>query len=118
MTRDKYLQEVQTLETFFLTYCEDMHSDTAKSECRFELFNGGVDEGELRLMLCEECSGLLSYAIERLNRCELDPKPRCRKCPSRCYDKNQWKAMARMMRYSGIKLGVLKLRKFLTFDKG
>jgi hypothetical protein len=60
---------------------------------------------------------LIDYSIQRLQNCEHDPKPRCRKCPEPCYDKLQWKKVAKVMRYSGIKLGLLNIKNIFTFNR-
>ncbi|NLM99553.1 MAG: hypothetical protein GX170_05965, partial [Campylobacteraceae bacterium] len=40
-----------------------------------------------------------------------EEKPSCRKCPNPCYEKDRWKLLAKIMKYSGMKLGLLKIRK-------
>ena len=71
------------------------------------------------LTLCDECNSLFSKAIKHLQECPHDPKPRCRKCPNPCYEKEEWKNIAKIMKYSGMKLGVgkvgTKLKKLIGF---
>jgi len=89
MTEEKLREQIDLLASFSTTYCHSKH---------------GFTDG-----LCPECQALYDYALDRLKACPHDPKPRCRHCPAPCYEKKQWKAMATMMRYSGIKLGLLKI---------
>ena len=51
--------------------------------------------------LCPDCSDLLAYAEERLQRCPHDPKPKCKRCPTHCYKPKQRARIREIMRYSG-----------------
>jgi hypothetical protein len=52
--------------------------------------------------LCEECSELLAYAMERLDRCPYgDGKPTCRQCPIHCYKPDMRERITAVMRYAG-----------------
>jgi hypothetical protein len=114
MTAKKFKSEVETLQKFFQIYCYEKHKEQFEKE-----YN--VHYKDLNLIFkanfCNKCHSLLSYAIERLQECPHDPKPRCRKCKNPCYEKDKYKQMAKMMRFSGMKLGVnkavQKLKKFL-----
>ncbi|CUU69450.1 Nitrous oxide-stimulated promoter [Campylobacter hyointestinalis subsp. hyointestinalis] len=52
------------------------------------------------------------YANERLQNCPHGEKPKCRKCPHICYDKNELKYVVKIMKSSGMKLGLNKLKSF------
>jgi hypothetical protein len=54
----------------------------------------------------------------KLQNCPHEIKPRCRKCPTPCYEKQEWKNIARIMKYSAIKLslGKIKSRVFNIFN--
>ncbi len=110
MTNEKFETEVNTLVKFFSLYCKDKHQNQI---CKNYSINYNDLHLKKELCLCDECHKLFSYAIEKLQACPNDPKPRCRKCPNPCYDKNEWKKMARMMRYSGMKLGLLSAKRKL-----
>ena len=105
MTIEKFKSEVETLKKFFQIYCKEKHKGQFEKE-----YN--VHYKDLNLTfnanLCENCHSLLSYAIERLQECPHNPKPRCRKCENPCYEKDKYKQMAKMMRFSGMKLGLTK----------
>lgn len=52
--------------------------------------------------LCAECSGLLDYAFERIDRCPHgSDKPRCDRCTTHCYKPEMRESIRTVMRYSG-----------------
>ncbi len=108
MTFEKFESEVKTLEKFFPIYCNDKHTNQIEKEYIVPFDDKKI---EFKITLCEDCHELLRYAINRLQECPNDPKPRCRKCPNPCYEKDKFKQMAKMMRYSGMKLGLTKAAK-------
>jgi hypothetical protein len=110
MTKEKFKNEIETLKKFFEIYCRDKHQNRTEKKYEIEYKNEFFD---FSVSLCEDCHNLLSYAIERLKECPRDPKPRCRNCPEPCYEKDKYKQMAKIMRYSGMKLGLTKAAKRL-----
>lgn len=111
MQTQKFITEVNTLKTFYELYCNDKHQNQISRHISLQYDLENID---FDFHLCDECTSLLEYSIQRLQECPHDPKPRCRKCPNPCYDKPQWKQNAKLMRYSGIKLGLIKLKKIFT----
>ena len=109
MTNEKFINEVNTLKKFFTVYCQNKHIHQHKYIKSIDYKNQTF---EIQLELCEECTKLITYSIERLQGCPHEIKPRCRKCPNPCYEKKQWKRLAKLMRYSGMKLGILKIKSF------
>jgi len=109
MTIEKFTGEVQTLKKFFELYCDDHHKDQT-DHCKKLIYND--QEVYTELHLCSSCIDLIDYSLQRLKECPHDPKPRCRTCPNPCYEKDEWKKVAKLMRYSGIQLGLLKIKKF------
>jgi len=108
MTFEKFETEIKTLAKFFPIYCNDKHTNQYKKTYKIQYSDKEI---EFNVSLCDECHSLLEYAITRLQECPNDPKPRCRKCPNPCYEKDKYKQMAKMMRYSGMKLGLTKAAK-------
>ncbi|MHC1697467.1 MAG: nitrous oxide-stimulated promoter family protein [Geobacteraceae bacterium] len=52
--------------------------------------------------LCEECQALLSYALERIDRCPYqEGKPVCSACPIHCYAPAMREKVRQVMRYAG-----------------
>ena len=113
MTNEKFIGEVQTLERFFTKFCHDKHTNIKTFPTKITYKNISY---ELDLELCDECYELINYSFDRLQECPHEEKPRCRQCPNQCYEKKQWKALAKLMRYSGFQFGLTKIRKL--FKKG
>jgi len=114
MTPEKLHTDSQTLHKFIQLNCSKKHHDVSKKEGVFEVSFQETALCELPYHLCEECETLLFYSYGRLKNCPHDDKPSCRKCPNPCYDKPMWKKMAKVMMYSGMQLGLTKIRKFFT----
>jgi len=112
MTYEKFENEINTLKKFFEIYCLDKHKDRTihngiyKIPYRDKVFR-------LELNLCDECNNLFANSIKKLQNCPHEEKPRCRKCPTPCYEKSEWKKVAKIMRYSGIKLGLSRIKTIL-----
>jgi len=113
MTLEKFQTDVETLEKFFTLYCREKHQQRYEYSHKLTYKN---EEIQKTLYLCKECHELISYSFERLMECPHEIKPRCRNCPNPCYEKKQWKALAKLMRYSGIRLGVLKVKNFFKLN--
>lgn len=114
MREEKFQSEIKTLDKFFTKYCEDKHSERFSKEYYLK-----YKECELSfsIYLCKDCHELITYSFEKLSQCPHEIKPRCRKCPSPCYEKPQWKKLAKLMRYSGFQFGLLKVKKFIVNRK-
>jgi hypothetical protein len=107
MTEEKFYSEVATLEKFFSIYCENKHCDQYEKEYILEYKNSSQT---YTLNLCKECHKLINYSFTRLLECPHEIKPRCRKCPQPCYEKKEWKQLAKLMRYSGFQFGLIKIK--------
>ena len=114
MTTEKYKQEVATLKKFFEFYCSKKHQH--QNNFTQHLFYNNEDI-EVSLCLCDECKELIEYSFDRLTQCPHDPKPRCRTCKAPCYEKSKWKQVAKLMRYSGMHLGLLKVKNIFKLHK-
>lgn len=112
MTNTKFKSEVDTLKEFFEYYCKHNHKEK-------NLFIKSIDYKDncyiYEFQLCSECIEDISYSINRLENCIHEDKPRCRKCPSPCYDKIMWKKIAKVMRYSGIMHKVDSIKDLFRF---
>ncbi|MBT4708384.1 MAG: hypothetical protein HOB77_06245 [Campylobacteraceae bacterium] len=114
MTNEKFIGEVQTLENFFTVYCKGKYH----IQChQFETLEYKGVKYDIELNLCKDCYSLINYSFDRLKECPHDIKPRCRTCPSPCYEKKEWKKLARLMAFSGLKLGLTKIKKFFKINK-
>ncbi len=108
MTQEKYQIEFQTLKKFFEKFCQDKHNNQQKTTKNLSYKD---TEYILNLKLCQDCDELIEYSLDRLNQCPHETKPRCRTCDEPCYKPDQWKKVAKLMRYSGIRLGLIKIKK-------
>ncbi|WP_321470439.1 nitrous oxide-stimulated promoter family protein [Halarcobacter sp.] len=108
MTKEKFNTEIKTLSKFFETYCNCNHNKQfeIKNTIKYKEKNFNIN-----VNLCDECQTLFYYSINKLKNCPHEEKPRCRKCPNPCYDKKEWKALSKVMRSSGLKLGLIKIKK-------
>ncbi|WP_331775745.1 nitrous oxide-stimulated promoter family protein [Sulfurospirillum sp. 1612] len=111
MKTEKFENDVRVVHKFIQLYCDNNHADHDKKDGQLILFYHDTDLGVVDYHLCETCEKTLKYSHQRLIECPHDEKPRCRKCPNPCYEKSEWKALAKIMRYSGMQLGLLKIRK-------
>ena len=117
MTNEKFIEQNTTVLKFIQIYCDDKHSDLPKFSEILSLNYHGASLGEHKFSLCESCKNLLFYANARLNECKHEIKPKCRACPSPCYEKNEWRQMAKIMRSSGMKLGLIKIKNKILGNK-
>jgi len=110
MTDEKFEIEIDTLKKFFSKYCNDKHKDQKIKDFSFK-YND--KEYNFSCLLCDDCEKLISYSFDRLKSCPHKVKPRCRKCPNPCYEKTEWKKLAKVMKYSAIQFGLSRIKKFL-----
>lgn len=89
-TRDdgRKAREAEVLRTFVGVYCAGNHPAEAR---------GGATEA-----LCPDCAELLAYALGRLERCPMDPKPKCKDCPVHCYKPDMRAKIREVMKHSGM----------------
>lgn len=117
MTEEKFILDSETVLKFIQCYCDSEHFKAQKNKDSIKLnYNNKDLNEEIHYHLCEKCEETLHYSYIKLQECPHDEKPSCRKCPKACYDKIEWKLIANIMRYSGLRLGILKIRKKL-FDR-
>ncbi len=111
MTTEKFEKDARTVHKFIQLYCDQKHKDREKTEDFIELKYNSKELGKLEYKLCKECERTLKISYANLLSCPHDEKPSCRKCPAPCYDKADWKKLAKIMKYSGMQMGLLKIRK-------
>lgn len=113
MTIEKFRSEIKILEKFFYRYCEDKHIN---QELKLYNFKYKDESFQTNISLCKDCQNLINYSFEKLNLCPHEEKPRCRKCPNPCYEKNEWKKLAKIMIYSSFIFNVSNLKnKLINF---
>ena len=63
------------------------------------------NHGKQSQKLCPQCSQLLEYALDRLEKCpHKDSKPPCSKCEIHCYKPEMREKITEVMTYSGPKM--------------
>ncbi|MGB5793340.1 nitrous oxide-stimulated promoter family protein [Poseidonibacter sp.] len=107
MKNEKFKTELEILDKFISTFCSSKHS--TQKDCTIDVVYK-KEKYTIKTDLCSSCQEILNYSIQRLLVCPHEEKPRCRKCPNPCYEKQQWKNLAKIMRYSGFKLGFLRIK--------
>lgn len=107
MLHEKFEIEINTLKKFFEYYCCDKHKE---QNIKNHLLKYKDKEFTIELYLCKECNEAINYSFERLLFCPHENKPRCRKCPTPCYEKTRWKNIAKVMIYSAMKLSLSKMK--------
>ncbi len=113
MKKEKLILDTQNLQRFIQFHCEREHNDVPKKEGTLQVHWEEKPLCVISYHVCAECEALLTYGYNRLQNCPHEPKPSCRKCPKPCYEKPVWKKMAHIMMYSGMRLGLSKVRKTL-----
>lgn len=113
MQDKKFISEVQTLLKFIQLYCDDKH-DEKKESVSLEVPYKGRNLLHVNFDLCLTCKETFLYCIQRLQECPYEEKPKCRTCKTPCYERPKWKELAKIMRHSGMKLGLLKIKKLFS----
>lgn len=107
MTSEKFETETKTLKTFFELYCKDKHQNQINKKFSLKYKDESFN---MELCLCGECHNAINYSFERLQNCPHEIKPKCRTCPTPCYEKPRWKNVAKIMIYSAMKLSLSKMK--------
>ncbi len=118
MTTEKFEKDARTVHKFIQLYCDQKHKNAQKIEGFIELNYKNKVLGEIQYNLCNECEKTLKISYNNLLNCPHNEKPSCRKCPAPCYEKTDWKKVASIMKYSGMQMGLLKIRKLFKIGKG
>lgn len=111
MKTEKFENDTRIVHKFIQLYCDKNHTEAAKDRRELLLSYHDANLGKIEYNLCETCEQTLLYSHQRLLKCPHDEKPKCRKCQNPCYEKTQWKTLAKIMRYSGMQMGLLRVKK-------
>ena len=110
MTQDKFIHDSETVLKFIQFYCDNKHLDIGKEDGKFKLVYKDKDlNQDLCYQLCQECKHSLHYSYVKLQECPQVEKPSCRKCKEPCYEKKEWKNSAKIMKFSGMRMGLIKI---------
>ena len=112
MRDEKFIYDTRTALKFIQIYCDNEHKEAKKEKGLESLV---YKEKKLNInvayYLCSECKKTFLLCYHKLQECPWEEKPNCRKCPKPCYERADWKHVAKIMKYSGMKLGLTKLKK-------
>ncbi len=108
MTIEKFESEIEVLQRFCEYYCKEKHTGLNQNPITVKYKNKEFNQV---LNLCDTCLDTILYSYEKLQSCPHEEKPRCRKCPKPCYERQRWKNMVTIMKFSAINLGLSKLKK-------
>ncbi len=79
-------REKKTIKAMIVIFCREQHGTKAGN-------------------LCNECTTLMEYANQKLNKCKFqDQKPTCARCPIHCYRPDMRVKVKEVMRFSGPKM--------------
>jgi hypothetical protein len=100
----KKAKELKVLAGFVGIFCRENHAGLTRSD--FPIRDPGLNGvlGRRPPVLCDECRKLLDHGIAKLLLCTYDPKPVCKKCPTRCYAPGYRQRIRQVMRFSGLYL--------------
>jgi hypothetical protein len=83
-------------------FCKEKHNNR-RTPFSFKLFDiGEIDKKEI--LLCPDCTRLLTYGLTMRLKCPYDPKPICKKCETQCYHKDYKEKIREVMKFSGMYL--------------
>jgi len=105
--KERFLYEINTVNKFIQIYCLDKH--TAQKQNIIKLTHNNSNYN-ISTNLCIKCENLATITFEHIQSCTQEIKPKCRKCENPCYSKSHWKEISKIMRYSGIRLGFIKIK--------
>ncbi len=117
MSEEKFVKDMKTLLSFIQLYCKDKHKEYKKQTKDLTLVCTKNELENITYSLCEECEENFLYSYKRLQKCPHDPKPRCRHCEKPCYAKPKWKSLTAIMKYSGMKMGLIKIKNIFMKKK-
>lgn len=97
---DRETSDIRTLMKFVEIFCRQNHTGS-KEPFTFKLLD--LTETEKReVLLCPDCTKLLTYGLTMRLRCPHDPKPMCKKCKTQCYKGDYKAAIREIMKFSGM----------------
>ncbi len=87
--------DLKVLINFVRVFCRAKHDERPGTEVGTEGIVGR------NVLLCPECAALVAYALAKLRKCPLDPKPSCKNCHIHCYSKEYRARIREIMAFSG-----------------
>ena len=101
---DRKDKDIRVLADFISVFCQENHQAEARDTFPIEDARLRHTLGNKELVLCQDCSKLLSHGIAKLLLCPYNPKPMCKKCATHCYAPGYRKRIREVMKFSGLYL--------------
>ncbi len=97
-------KDIKVLRDFITIFCQQKHPGREKDV--FPVKDDRLRQalGDKELVLCPDCTKLLSHGVAKLLLCPHDPKPMCRKCETHCYAPGYREQIREVMKFSGLYL--------------
>ena len=92
MNEKSFERDAQTLRAMTQMYCKSHHGTNSKR-------TDGKKNSDTAL--CERCSAVLSYSLERTAKCPHEHKGNCKDCSIHCYKPDMRAAIKEIMSYAG-----------------
>ena len=96
-------KDLRTLALFINLYCRGNHADRPRQEVHLRTHDVSALAGKT-IVLCPECTKLLTHAFVKRSHCPMHPKPMCKHCPSHCYHPTYRAQIREVMKFSGRKM--------------
>ena len=100
----KKKKDIKVLSQFIAIYCREHHRTEVRDAFPIKDERLRSSLGHKDLILCKDCSKLLSHGIAKLLLCPYDPKPTCKSCETHCYAPGYRERIRKVMRFSGMYL--------------
>ena len=97
------MRDLKTLALFIDLYCRYKHADCPRQPVDLRTHNVSEIAGK-SIVLCPECTKLLTHAFVKRSHCPMHPKPMCKHCPSHCYHPSYRAQIREVMKFSGRKM--------------
>ncbi len=93
--------DMRILTKFVAVYCREHHSGSESAPFLFRLLEI-QSLVRKQILLCPDCTRLLTYGLTMRIRCPHQPKPACKNCKSQCYRGDYKRMIREVMKFSGM----------------
>jgi hypothetical protein len=97
------VKDLKTLALFINLYCRHKHADQPRTKVELRTHDLASITSK-SIVLCPECTKLLTHAFVKRSHCPMHPKPMCKHCPNHCYHPTYRAQIREVMQFSGRKM--------------